>query len=159
MTNRYPGPCARCGGRVWAGDGEAAREGDRWVVRHAECARAEREQAEQAERAARVEAMKDDDDRAYEAWEVEVARLVREAFAAATHLATRQDGACYYDFSTYRMTLDAPVDARTIRRVLGERDGHSMAAYGAAGGYTTQGDVTLETPGVWIIERVYHHGD
>jgi hypothetical protein len=160
VTNRFPATCSHCGGKVWPGEGEVRREESGWIVTHEECARARARQAEEAARIARIEAMKDDDDRAAEAWDDHLREAIRLAFREATHVGTRQDGACYYDFSTYRMTIDLPgVDRRLIWDVLSDRDGHSMAAYGAAGGYTTQGDVTEEAPGLWLVERVYHHGD
>lgn len=35
MKNRFPGRCPVCGGYVPASTGTMAREGDKWVVRHA----------------------------------------------------------------------------------------------------------------------------
>lgn len=50
MTNRFPGRCAKCGGPVPAGAGDASKVDGRWLVAHITCP------------------VLDADDASYEAW-------------------------------------------------------------------------------------------
>lgn len=95
-----------------------------------------------------------------EQYRAEVVEAIRAAWQTGDNERLGTDRSSYYDTTTYRLRVNgAGIDARTVRRVLSERDGHSMAYLGAAGGYSTVGLVTLDSDGSFIVESVYHIGD
>jgi hypothetical protein len=160
MTNKYPGQCDLCGGRVYAGDGEAVRNsGGKWIVLHDECARGV---ARQAHMAAMLEQYPVDADEAdADAYADYVRSAVKAAYATRTQVGETDRGA-WYDTTTYQFSVDPAfgLTANRVRDVLAAGDGQSMYSYGKFGGYSTIGTVhPTETPGTFTVESVYHIGD